>query len=327
MENTRALMKRENDNNPDLTEEQRKRLLGMLHPWNLDLYKNMSTQQKIAFLRLRTKGQLHVFTLEHAAIVGCAERIDLLWQRLEEMVQCEFGDEEDIPVPFGEDGTRILCDALDLCFRRAPKFIRAWTSRSPMLTIHPQEGVHHIVDITIVYGNCPECYAAYPLGFSCKKCPNNPRAKIIYFTKDEKDLKETRPLRPANPTELASHVGFMSVPKYLDHAFFIDNRNGDCNYTEDVEGMAINKSLNSLYVKLNAVTDTTNVFLTDRFESRIEAITHATPQTIRDTTDNMKHLFTTDGWGDVKHCRKNPMQWNAGDSSSDEDEAEENDDE
>ncbi len=317
MNNARTLMKRENDENPDLTEAQRKELLGMLCPWNEDLYKNMSTRQKMAFLSLRTKGQLHVFTLEHAAILHCAERIDLLWQRLEDLVQYEFGDSDEISVPFGEDSTRVLCDMLDLNYRRLPGSIDAWTNKSPMLTLHSKEGVHHIADITIIYGNCPECYAAYPLGFRCKKCPDKPRAKIIYFVRNEKDLKEMRPAQPANPAEVASHAGFKSVPKYMDYAFFIDNRDGDHDYTEDVREMSINRSLKSLYVKLFAVTDTTNVLLVDRFENRIKSITNATRQTIVDTTDEMRHFFPIAGWQDVEFCREHPYQF---DSSSDEDE-------
>ena len=319
MQPARILFRWENYDNPELTQEERDRLLGMIYPWNEPLYTRMSTQQKTEFLRLRTKDQFHTFTLEHAAMVGCAERIDLLWQRLQDMIEHETDDEEDEALIFLRDGLHIIPDMLDLEFGRHPEPLQAWSSKTKVLDMHSEEHVHHIVDKTVVYGNCPTCYATSPLGFSCRSCRGQPRSKIIYFVKDERDLEEERPMRPAHPAELASHAGFTSVPKFLDEAFF-NHADGRHDYSEDIDTMSIKQSLRTLYVKLETVTTTPNMFLMDRFEIRMKAITNAKSQAIYDTTNAFSGYFGSTEWQDVEHHRRYPYEM---DSSEEEEEAQE----
>ncbi len=83
--------------------------------------------------------------------------------------------------------------------------------------------------------------------------------------------------------------------------------------------MTIKRNLKSLYVKLYAVRETTNVFMLDRFEIRIMGFTNATKETIHFITDDMKHFFSAIDWESIEHYRQQTYMW---ETSEDEDEDE-----
>ena len=89
---------------------------------------------------------------------------------------------------------------------------------------------------SIVYGNCPKCYRAYPIGIKCKKCHGKHAAVKLYFVKDpytfvprEVDTAPPTVREAADPTTLSQVLLGQESTFYFDLTF-LQNDNSSSGY-------------------------------------------------------------------------------------------------
>ena len=79
---------------------------------------------------------------------------------------------------------------------------------------------------TVYYGNCPQCYCAYPLGKQCTTCANQV-AKVIYFREPG-----PRVFEPAIPHRLGQACGHKGQQFVIDEYELLDNKQHQASHLQ-----------------------------------------------------------------------------------------------